>query len=116
MRNNTKVIIRCTDAEKATLIQAKTQLNARTWLELLEKLLHRKKIETPKVILQDSKYLLEILTELRRCGNNLNQITKVANSSKTITVSDTVKLKKLAIQISSIKSKVLRTFVIEGSK
>lgn len=114
MRNNTKIVIRCTAEEKATLIQAKTQLNARTWLELLEKLLHRKKIEAPKVILQDSAYLLEILTELRRCGNNLNQITKVANSCKTISLTETKQLKKLALTISALKKKVLKSFIVKG--
>lgn len=116
MRNNTKIIIRCTDKEKAALLNTKAQLKARTWLELLDKLLHRKKIEPPKTIIQDSVYLLEILTELKRCGNNLNQVTKIANSSKTITPQETAKLKKLAMQISSLKSKVLKSFAVKGEK
>lgn len=114
--SNTKIIIRCSAEEKSALILAKSQLKSRTWLEMFEKLLHRKKIEPPKTIIQDSVYLLEILTELKRCGNNLNQITRIANSSKTITPQETAQLKKLAMQISSLKSKVLKSFVVEGGK
>ncbi|MBF4286357.1 plasmid mobilization relaxosome protein MobC, partial [Vibrio anguillarum] len=52
----------------------------------------------------------------KRCGNNLNQITRIANTNKAITKSETMQLKKLAMQISSLKSKVLKTFVIKGGK
>lgn len=114
--SNTKIIIRCSEEEKSALVLAKSQLKARTWLEMFQKLLHRKKIEPPKTIIQDSAYLLEILTELKRCGNNLNQITRIANSSKTITPQETAQLKKLAMQISSLKNKVLKSFVVEGDK
>lgn len=114
--SNIKIVIRCSEEEKSALILAKSQLKARTWLEMFQKLLHRKKIEPPKTIIQDSAYLLEILTELKRCGNNLNQITKLANSSKTITPQETAQLKKLAVQISSLKNKVLKSFVVEGDK
>ncbi|MCX9567603.1 MULTISPECIES: plasmid mobilization relaxosome protein MobC [Vibrio] len=116
MRNKTKIIIRCTDEQKVALLQTKLQLKARTWLELIEKLLTQKKIDPPKFIVQDDDYLLEILTELKRCGNNLNQITRIANTNKAITKSETMQLKKLAMQISSLKSKVLKTFVIKGGK
>lgn len=116
MRNKTKIIIRCTDEQKVALLQTKLQLQARTWLELIEKLLTKKKIDPPKFIVQDNGYLLEILTELKRCGNNLNQITRIANTNKAITKSETMQLKKLAMQISSLKSKVLKTFVIKGGK
>ena len=114
--NNTKIVIRCNEEEKSALLLAKSQLKARTWLELVEKLLRKKKIEPPKTIIQDDAYLLEILTSLKRCSNNLNQVTKIANRSKTITHSETVQLKKLAMQISSLKSKVLKSFVVEGGK
>ncbi|MFV8423229.1 plasmid mobilization relaxosome protein MobC [Vibrio parahaemolyticus] len=114
--SNTKIVIRCNEEEKSALKLAKSQLKARTWLEMFQKLLQRKKIEPPKTIIQDSAYLLEILTELKRCGNNLNQITKLANSSKTITPQETAQLKKLAVQISSLKNKVLKSFVVEGDK
>ena len=114
--SNTKIVIRCSEEEKSALLLAKSQIKARTWLEVFHKLLHRKKIAPPKTIIQDSVYLLEILTELKRCGNNLNQVTKLANSSKTITPQETDQLKKLAVQISSLKSKVLKSFVVEGGK
>ncbi|WGV98316.1 plasmid mobilization relaxosome protein MobC [Vibrio sp. YMD68] len=105
--SNTKIVIRCSEEEKSALLLAKSHLKARTWLEMFEKLLHRKKIEQPKTIIQDSVYILEFLTELKRCGNNLNQITRIANSSKTITPQETAQLKKLAVPISSLKNKVL---------
>ncbi|HAS6228481.1 TPA: plasmid mobilization relaxosome protein MobC [Vibrio vulnificus] len=114
--SNIKIVIRCSEEEKSALILAKSQLKARTWLEMFHKLLHRKKIAPPKTIIQDSVYLIEILTELKRCGNNLNQVTKLANSSKTITPQETAQLKKLAMQISSLKSKVLKSFIVEGGK
>ncbi|TXK93070.1 plasmid mobilization relaxosome protein MobC [Methylococcaceae bacterium CS1] len=114
--NNKKIVIRCTDKEKESLLRTKIQLKARTWLELVEKLRHKKKIEAPKIIIQDSLYLFEILTQLKRCGNNLNQITRTSNRNKTITESETIQLKKLAIQISSLKNKVLKTIVINGKK
>lgn len=114
--NNTKIVIRCSEEEKSALLMAKSQLKARTWFELVEKLLHKKKIEPPKTIIQDDAYLLEILTSLKRCANNLNQVTKIANSSKTISHSETVQLKKLAVQLSSLKNKVLKSFVVEGGK
>ncbi|HFG1773411.1 TPA: plasmid mobilization relaxosome protein MobC [Vibrio cholerae] len=114
--NKTKIVIRCSEKEKSVLLLAKSQLKARTWLELVQKLLHRKKIEPPKTIIQDSVYLLEILTELKRCGNNLNQVTKLANTQKTITTQEAAQLKKLAVQISSLKNKVLRSFVVDRGK
>ncbi|HCG7780716.1 TPA: plasmid mobilization relaxosome protein MobC [Vibrio parahaemolyticus] len=114
--SNTKIVIRCSEEEKSALLLAKSQLKARTWLEMVQKLLHRKKIEPPKTIIQDSVYLLEILTELKRCGNNLNQVTKLANTNRTITPQETAQLKKLAMQISSLKSKVLKSFIVEGGK
>lgn len=114
--SNTKIVIRCSKEEKAALLLAKSQIKARTWLEMFQKLLHRKKIEPPKTIIQDSIYLLEILTELKRCGNNLNQVTKLANTNKTITPKEAAQLKKLAVQISSLKNKVLRSFVVDRGK
>jgi hypothetical protein len=102
--------------EKSAIVLAKSQLKARTWLELIEKLLTKKKIEPPKIIIQDDVYLLEILMELKRCGNNLNQICKICNGSKSITPSETAKIKKLAVNISTLKQKVLKTFVVEGGK
>lgn len=116
MRSNIKIVIRCTDTEKSALLQAKTQLKARTWLELFETLLKKRKIHPPNTIVQNGEHLLEILTELKRCGNNLNQITKVANSNKTISSSEAKQLLKLAISISSLKKKVLKTFVVKGGK
>lgn len=113
---NTKIIIRCSEMEKSAIVLAKSQLKARTWLELIEKLLTKKKIEPPKIIIQDDVYLLEILMELKRCGNNLNQICKICNGSKSITPSETAKIKKLAVNISTLKQKVLKTFVVEGGK
>lgn len=114
--SKTKIVIRCNEEQKLALLQTKSQLKALTWLEMVQKLLQRKKIDPPKTIIQDSVYLLEILTELKRCGNNLNQITKIANTSKTITPQETGQLKKLAVQISSLKNKVLKSFVVEGGK
>lgn len=114
--SNTKIVIRCSKEEKAALLLAKSQIKARTWLEMFQKLLHCKKIEPPKTIIQDSIYLLEILTELKRCGNNLNQVTKLANTNKTITPKEAAQLKKLAVQISSLKNKVLRSFVVDRGK
>lgn len=114
--SNTKIVIRCSEEEKSALLLAKSQIKARTWLEMVQKLLHRKKIEPPKTIVQDSVYLLEILTELKRCGNNLNQVTKLANKNRTITPQETAQLKKLAVQISSLKNKVLKSFIVEGDK
>lgn len=114
--SKTKIVIRCNEEQKSALLQTKSQLKALTWLEMVQKLLQRKKIEPPKTIIQDSVYLLEILTELKRCGNNLNQITKIANTSKTITPQETAQLKKLAMQLSSLKNKVLKSFIVEGGK
>lgn len=114
--SKTKIVIRCSEEQKLALLQTKSQLKALTWLEMVQKLLQRKKIEPPKTIIQDSVYLLEILTELKRCGNNLNQITKIANISKTITPQETAQLKKLAMQLSSLKNKVLKSFIVEGDK
>ena len=108
----TKIIIRCTEKQKDALLQTKIQLQAGTWIELIEKLLNKKKIDPPKAIIQDDVYLLVILTELRCIGNNLNQMTKLANSHRMITPSEIVQLKKLAMAISTLKSKVIKTFVI----
>ena len=115
-KHNSKIIIRCSEEQKAALLQTKIQLRSGTWMELMEILVKKKKIEQPKAIIQDDAYLLDILQELKRIGVNLNQSTKLANINKTITPSETAKLKKLAMSISALKNKVLKTFVIERSK
>jgi len=115
-KHNSKIIIRCSEEQKAALLQTKTQLRSGTWIELIEKLVKKKKIEQPKAIIQDDVYLLDILQELKRIGVNLNQSTKLANINKTITSSETAQLKKLAMSISTLKNKVLKTFVIQRSK
>jgi len=115
-KHNSKIIIRCTAEQKAALLQTKTQLRSGTWMELIEKLVKKKKIEQPRAIIQDDVYLLEILSQLRSCGNNLNQLTKFCHQHKTVSTSETAQLKKLAMTISTLKNKVLKTFVIERSK
>ncbi len=115
-KHNSKIIIRCSEEQKAALLQTKAQLRSGTWMELMEILVKKKKIEQPKAIIQDDAYLLDILQELKRIGVNLNQSTKLANINKTITPSETAQLKKLAMSISTLKNKVLKTFVIERSK
>ncbi|MGI2169636.1 plasmid mobilization relaxosome protein MobC [Shewanella sp. MF05960] len=114
--SSTKIIIRCSEEDKSALLLVKSQLKALTWLNMIKELLNKKKIDPPKIIIQDNLYLLEILTELKRCGNNINQVTKIANINKTITPQETNQLKKLAMQISSLKNKVLKSFVVEGGK
>jgi len=115
-KSNAKIIIRCTAEQKAALLQTKTQLRSGTWIELIEKLVKKKKIEQPRAIIQDDVYLLDILQELKRIGVNLNQSTKLANINKTITSAETAQLKKLANSVSSLKNKVLKTFVITRAK
>ncbi len=115
-KHNSKIIIRCSEEQKAALLQTKIQLKSGTWMELIEKLVKKKKIEQPKGIIQDDVYLLEILSQLRSCGNNLNQLTKLCHQHKTVSASETAQLKKLAISISTLKNKVLKTFVITRAK
>ncbi len=115
-KNNTKIIIRCSAEQKELLLQTKVQLQAGTWIELIERLLKKKKINLPKAIIQDDVYLLEILSQLRFIGNNLNQITKISHQNKTITPAETLQLKKLAMSVSTLKNKVLKSFVITRAK
>lgn len=115
-KSNAKIIIRCTAEQKAGLLQTKIQLKSGTWIELIEKLLNKNKIEQPKAIIQDDVYLLDILKELKCIGVNLNQSTRLANINKTITPAETAQLKKLAMSVSSLKNKVLKTFVITKVK
>lgn len=115
-KHNSKIIIRCSEEQKAALLQKKAQLRSGTWIELVEKLVKKKKIEQPKAIIQDDVYLLEILSQLRSCGNNLNQLTKLCHQNKTVSASETAQLKKLAMTISTLKNKVLKNFVITRAK
>jgi hypothetical protein len=115
-KSNAKIIIRCTEEQKEALLQTKTQLRCGTWMELIEKLVKKKKIEQPRAIIQDDVYLLEILSQLRLCANNLNQMTKLCHINKTVSSSETAQLKKLAMSISTLKNKVLKTFVITRAK
>ena len=115
-KNNTKIIIRCSAEQKNALQQTKVQLQADTWIELIEKLIKKKKITPPKAIIQDDLYLLEILSQLRFIGNNLNQMTKICHQNRTVTASETEQLKRLAISVSKLKQKVIKTFVIKPAK
>lgn len=115
-KNNTKIIIRCSAEQKNALQQTKVQLQADTWIGLIEKLIKKKKITPPKAIIQDDLYLLEILSQLRFIGNNLNQMTKICHQNRTVTASETEQLKRLAISVSKLKQKVIKTFVIKPAK
>jgi len=115
-KNREKIIVRCSDEKKAELLGVKDRLQVSTWLEMVELLLSEKKIERPKIIIQDDQYLMKILTELRRIGNNLNQLTKHCNTNKAITLNEIKQLKQLATSVSRLKNKVIKTFVVKRAK
>ncbi|WP_019613505.1 plasmid mobilization relaxosome protein MobC [Psychromonas ossibalaenae] len=115
-KNKEKIIIRCSGEKKAELVAIKESLQVDTWLEMVELLISEKEIGPPKVIIQDDMYLMKILTELRRIGNNLNQLTRHCNTNKAISVDEVKQLKKLATSVSRLKNKVITTFVVKRAK
>lgn len=115
-KNNVKIIVRCSDEKKAELLAIKERLQVDTWLEMVELLISKKQIERPKIIIQDDLYLMKILTELKRIGNNLNQIAKHCNTNRAITLNEIKQLKKLANTASRLKNKVVKTFVVTRAK
>jgi hypothetical protein len=115
-KNNAKIIVRCSDEKKAELLAIKERLQVDTWLEMIELLTSKKQIDPPKIIIQDDLYLMKILTDLKRTGNNLNQLTKHCNTNKAITLNEVKQLKQLANAVSRLKNKVIKTFVITRSK
>lgn len=115
-KNNAKIIVRCSDEKKNQLLAIKERLQVGTWLEMVELLISKKQIERPKIIIQDDLYLMKILTELKRIGNNLNQITRHCNTNRTITLNEVKQLKQLANTVSRLKNKVVKTFVVTRAK
>lgn len=115
-KNKEKIIVRCSDEKKAELLAIKESLQAETWLEMVELLISEKEIAPPKVIIQDDMYLMKILTELRRIGNNLNQLTRHCNTNKAISLDEVKQLKQLATSVSRLKNKVIKTFVVKRAK
>lgn len=115
-KNNAKIIVRCSDEKKTELLAIKERLQVGTWLEMVELLISKKQVERPKVIIQDDLYLMKILTELKRIGNNLNQIAKHCNTNRAITLNEVKQLKQLANAVSRLKNKVVKTFVVTRAK
>jgi len=115
-KNKEKIIVRCSDEKKTELLAIKECLQVDTWLEMIELLISKKQIDPPKIIIQDDLYLMKILTDLKRTGINLNQLTKHCNTNKAITLNELKQLKTLANTVSKLKNKVIKTFVITRSK
>jgi len=115
-KNNAKVIVRCSDEKKAELLAIKGRLQVDTWLEMVELLISKKQIDPPKIIIQDDQYLLKILTELKRIGNNINQLARHCNTNQAISFNEAKQLKQFANSVSRLKSKVIKTFVVKRAK
>lgn len=102
---NERITLRLTKEEKDFLTQKKIEAHTHSYTDLIMKAVG----EMPNVSI-DTKPFFAVSSELNRIGNNINQLAKIANTSKSIYEDDYLQLQKEMQELKKIVYKCLGVF------